>query len=81
MLEREARLRATVGTKEPVYYQGKIVGYVMKKSGVLLIAVLNAYHPERFKQRHEVSAKDGKPIATSVVHVSYDANMKPPPEM
>ena len=77
-LEREARLRATVGTKEPVYYQGEIVGYVQKKSDMLLIALLNAYRPERFRHRHEVGGKDGKPLITSVVHVSYDANMKPP---
>jgi hypothetical protein len=33
-----------------------------------------------FTDRHEHSGPGGTPIATSVIHVSYDANMKPPDE-
>ena len=52
-----------------------MVGYKQNYSDLLLIMLLNANKPEKFKHRHEVTGKDGGPIA--VVHVSYDHNMKP----
>lgn len=56
-LETEARRRAMVGVDEPIYYKGKKIDSVRKYSDVLLIALLNAYRPQRFKHRHDVSGK------------------------
>jgi hypothetical protein len=78
MLERECRVRGTVGVKEPVYYQGEIVGYVMKKSDTCLLAMLNAYRPERFKNRYEHTGKDGSTLMPAVINVTYVASMRPP---
>ena len=41
-----------------------------------LLALLNAYRPERFGRRQERRDKNGAP-PSAVVVVSYDANMKP----
>jgi hypothetical protein len=75
LLEAECRRRGKDGMEEDVYYQGEVVGKQRKYSDLCLLAMLNAYRPEKFKQRHEHTGKDGGPIA--VVHVTYDANMKP----
>lgn len=74
-LEMECRKRATDGETEPVYYQGAIVGYNKRKSDTCLLALLNAYRSDLFRQRHEHTGKDGGPMG--VVFVSYDHNMKP----
>ena len=73
-LEEECRRRAVTGTDEPVYYQGNVVGHIRKYSDGLLVTLLNAYRPEKFKRRAHTD-KDGGSI--SVVRVSYDANMTP----
>jgi hypothetical protein len=48
-LEREARRRAERGVDEPVFYQGETVGTVRKYSDTLLIFLLKAHKPERFR--------------------------------
>lgn len=73
-LEAECRRRA-MGTDAPVYYRGQVVGHLRKYSDALLLALLNAYRPEKFRNRREHTGKDGEPI--SVVHVTYDKNMTP----
>ena len=74
VVEAECRRRAVEGIPDPVYFQGRVVGSVQRYSDACLLALLNAYRPERFKHRHELSGRDGRPLAT--VHVSYDVNMK-----
>lgn len=54
-LEAEARRRAVDGVQEPVFYQGQICGYVMKYSDALLIKLLQANLPEKFKDRVETT--------------------------
>ena len=61
----------------PVYHQGEVVGHVQKYSDACLLAIMNAYRPERFRRRREHSANDGSPLVPAVVRVSYDHNMKP----
>ena len=63
-LEDEATRRAAEGTEEPVYQGGKLVGTVRKYSDVLLIFMLKARRPERFKDRTatEHTGADGGPI-------------------
>ena len=76
VLEAECRRRALEGVPAPVYYQGKMVGHAQKYSDLLLLALLNAYRPERFGRRQEHRDRKGATLS-AVVHVTYDARMKP----
>ena len=48
-LERTAVHRAAYGVDEPIYYKGELVGYVRRYSDTLLISLLKAHIPEKFK--------------------------------
>jgi hypothetical protein len=48
-------------------------GHAQKYSDLLLLALLNAYRPERFRHRKQRRDTDGATVA----QVTYDANMKP----
>ena len=63
-MELEARRRGMSGVAEPVYYQGQQVGHVQKYSDVLLIFLLKAHRPEKYRDHHvvETSAPGGGPI-------------------
>ena len=56
-LEMEARRRASLGVEEPVYYQGQVVGYVRKYSDVLLMFLLKAQRPEKFRDNHKIDGR------------------------
>ena len=56
-LEAEARRRALDGVPEPVFYQGKIVGTIRRYSDRLLVVLLRAYRPERYREKTEVEQK------------------------
>lgn len=49
LLELEARRRAEKGTLEPVYYQGDLVGRVRKYSDTLMIFLLKAHAPDKYR--------------------------------
>jgi AcrR family transcriptional regulator len=51
VLEDEAVRRAVEGTDEPVFYQGMVCGAVRRYSDTLLIFMLKARRPEKFKDR------------------------------
>lgn len=55
-MEREAFRRAVEGVDEPVFYQGDEVGSVRKYSDTLLIFLLKAARPEKYRERTEVQA-------------------------
>lgn len=63
-LEDEAIRRAAEGTLEPVFQGGQCVGHVRKFSDTLLIFMLKARRPAKFKDRAhlEVTGKNGQPI-------------------
>ena len=61
-LEEEARRRALAGVNEPVFYQGKIVGHVARKSDTLLIFLLKGKRPEVYTERHEHTGAHGQAI-------------------
>lgn len=65
-LEDEATRRAFEGWDEPVHYQGIATSSVRKYSDTLLMFMLKARRPERFKDRasHEHSGPNGGPIQT-----------------
>jgi hypothetical protein len=62
MLEQEARRRAIVGTEEPVYHQGKVVGHIRKYSDTLLIFLLKANRPGKYRERYEISGSEDAPL-------------------
>ena len=63
-LEDEAIRRGHEGVEEPVYQGGVLVGHIRKYSDTLLIFMLKARRPEKFKDRisTELTGKAGGPI-------------------
>lgn len=59
LLEREALRRASEGTLEPVYHAGKPVGAIRKYSDVLLIFLLNAARPEKYRPNQKENGEGG----------------------
>lgn len=54
MLEEEARRRAAVGVDEPVFYQGQPCGVIRRYSDTLLIFLLKAHRPEKYRENVSV---------------------------
>lgn len=54
----EARRRAVEGVEEPVYYQGKICGMKKRYSDSLLIFLLKALKPEKYRDHHAAKAPE-----------------------
>lgn len=73
LLEDEARRRAVDGVKEPVYQNGKVVGHITRFSDRLLEQQLKAHRPERYRERMELTGKDGGPIRAQHEHVLKQA--------
>jgi hypothetical protein len=67
-LEDEAVRRAFEGTIKPVFQQGKQVGKIREYSDTLMIVLLKARAPEKYKERvhQEQTGKDGGPIQAEV---------------
>lgn len=63
-LEDEARRRAHDGVKRPIYHSGKRVGFVTEHSDQLMMFMLRARRPEKYRERQviEHSGPDGGPI-------------------
>ena len=49
-LEERARQRALSGTEDPVFHGGEVVGYRQRFSDRLLIFLLQANHPAKFRR-------------------------------
>lgn len=58
-LEAEAERRAVKGVTKPVYHKGEVCGHVQEFSDILLIFLLKARRPEKFRDRVDLSNKDG----------------------
>ena len=71
LLEAEARRRAAIGVDEPVFYKGEVVGHIRKYSDTLLMFLLKAHWPEKFRENvsidQRVSGRDGGPVKTQHV--------------
>ena len=62
-LEREARRRAVEGVEEATgWYKGEPGGFVKRYSDTLLIFLLKGALPDKYKDRHEHTGKNGGPI-------------------
>lgn len=57
----EAVRRARDGTTKPVYQGGKLVGYVQEYSDTLMIFLLKAHDPARFRDNVDITS-GGKPL-------------------
>lgn len=57
-MEAEARRRAVQGTNRPVYQAGRQVGDVTEYSDQLLIVLLKAHRPEKYRERVELTVND-----------------------
>ena len=62
-MEQEARRRAVIGVKEPIYYKGELQGHVRKYSDTLLIFMLKARKPEVYRERDlRIAGPNGEPL-------------------
>lgn len=71
-LEEEARRRAVEGVQEPVFYQGQEVGQVRRHSDTLLIFLLKARRPEKYRERHQAEL-----TGSMTITVQMPAGIKP----
>ena len=69
-LEDEARRRALEGTEKPIYQGGKRVGSVKEYSDTLLIFLLKARNPAKYRDRHELEVSGG--VSVSLVNFTGD---------
>ena len=58
-MEEEARRRAMDGVLEPIYYQGEAVGATRKFSDGLLMFLLRAHNPKKYRENMRVE-RSGK---------------------
>lgn len=56
LLEDEAWRRAVRGVSEPVYFKGDKVGSVRRYSDTLLIFLLKAHNPQKYRERLDINA-------------------------
>ena len=80
LLEAEARRRAAIGVDEPVFYKGKVVGHIRKYSDNLLMFLLKAHWPEKFRDNYAVehSGPSGGPVK---VEAKTEHVFQPTPEL
>jgi hypothetical protein len=71
VLEDEAYRRAVEGTDKPVFQGGVKVGTIKEYSDTLLIVLLKARQPEKYKERstQEITGKDGKDIGAPIINI------------
>lgn len=62
LLESEARRRAVTGVDRPIYQGGELVGYETVYSDNLLITLLKGRRADVFRERHELTGKNGKDL-------------------
>lgn len=61
-LEQEVYRRAHDGCEKPVFYQGQQCGSILEYSDTLAMFILKARRPEKYRERTEITGKDGGPI-------------------
>jgi hypothetical protein len=66
VLEPEAIRRAVTGVDKPVYQGGAKVGTVREYSDTLLIFLLKGGKPAKYRERHELTGKDGESLGATL---------------
>lgn len=69
LLELEARRRAEKGVLDPIYFQGQQVGKIRRYSDTLLIFLLKAHAPEKYRERLEVDQRSTNTNASVTVYL------------
>jgi hypothetical protein len=57
-LEREMVRRGVHGVQQPVFQRGRLVGYVVEYSDQLLIKLIRAARPEKYRERFSVDSAE-----------------------
>ena len=76
-LEKEAWRRARDGVLKPVYQKGEKVGQVREYSDQLMVTLLKAHRPEKYRDRQQLehTGPGGEPLpAAAVVNVYIPDN-------
>jgi hypothetical protein len=73
-LELEARRRAQIGWDEPVYHGGKPVGSIRRYSDSLLMFLLKAARPEKYRERHDHQHGVSESLADLIIESRHHAN-------
>lgn len=75
-LEQEAWRRARDGTLKPVFQKGMKVGQVREYSDQLMVTLLKAHKPEKYRERSstELSGPGGQPLLQGVVQIYIPSN-------
>ncbi|MBU1800633.1 MAG: terminase [Bacteroidetes bacterium] len=66
MLEAEAIRRAYDGIDKPVFYKGKQVSVIQEYSDLLLIFLLKANDPAKYRERYEISGAGGGSLEVDI---------------
>ncbi len=66
-LELEARRRAEEGVKKTVFYKGCAIAEEREYSDTLMIFLLKAHRPEKYRERFDVEIKDARTRAEAAV--------------
>lgn len=75
-LEAEAQRRAYHGVEEPVFHKGVECGHIRKYSDTLLIFLLKARRPDKYREGIE----DGGGMRNMVVNINVETVTERPPE-
>lgn len=73
-LEQEAHRRAYEGVAKPVFYQGAECGSIQEYSDTLLMFILRAGRPEKYRERHEVKNTGANKIEVVYVETGTGEN-------
>jgi hypothetical protein len=71
-LEEEARRRAETGIDEPVFYQGKKCGSIRRYSDTLLIFLLKAARPNKYRERTSMQIENPADVLAGLLGVKPD---------
>ena len=75
-LELEARRRALDGAEEPVYYRGEVVGQIQRYSDTLMIFLLKAHRPGKFRENVSVE-HSGQLTVRTLADVAREISEEP----
>ena len=72
LMEQEAHRRGVLGYEKPVYQGGAQVGTIREYSDTLLIFMLKARNPAKYREKHEGAADGYQPVKV-VDRAAYEA--------
>ena len=67
VLEDEATRRARDGTVKPVFYQGQECGGIREYSDTLIMFMLKARRPEKYRERHQIEHEIDGQLTVKIV--------------